>query len=201
MERAVHSSVRIIQSEHRSISSVLAGLSYFADLARAGWPLPDARVFRAMLQYLDLFAELVHHPKEDAFLFACLRRRTHDADEALDRLQEDHSFGLGAIRALEQAFMRYEEGGKPFFDAFVREVEKYATFYREHMRAEEEVILPFAQSVLSEDDWRRIDEAFEKNDDPLASRQEVLELGELFTRIVTIAPAPIGAGARLETSP
>ena len=70
-----------------------------------------------------------------------------------------------------------------------------------NMRAEEEVILPFAQSVLSEDDWRRIDEAFEKNDDPLASQQEVLELGELFTRIVTIAPAPIGAGARLETSP
>jgi hemerythrin-like domain-containing protein len=201
MEHAVHSSVRVIQSEHRSISSVLNGLTHFTDLAGAGWPLPDARVFRGMLQYLDLFAERIHHPKEDAFLFASVRRRTHEVDKALDRLQEDHAFGLGAMRALEQAFMRYEEGGRPFFDAFAREVEKYATFYREHMRAEEEIILPFAQSVLSEDDWRCIDEAFEKNDDPLASPQEVLQLEELFTRILTISPAPIGTGARLEATP
>jgi hemerythrin-like domain-containing protein len=195
----VHSSVRIIQSEHRSISSVLHALTYLADLARAGRPLPDAKVFRAMLQYLDLFAEHVHHPKEDAFLFARLRERTHDFDEALDRLQEDHSFGLAAIRALEQAFMRYEEGGKPFLEAFAREVEKYATFYREHMRAEEESILPFAQTILSEDDWRRIDEAFEKNDDPLASSQEVHQLEDLFRRIETLAPTPMGA--QLEATP
>ena len=159
----MHSSVRIIQSEHRSISTVLSGLIYFTDLGRSGWPLPDAP-FRAMLQYLDLFAERVHHPKEETFLFACLHRRTHDIDKILARLQEDHAFGLGAIRALEQAFMRYEEGGRPFFEAFAREAERYATFYREHMRTEEEAILPFAHNVLSEEDWRRMDEAFEENE-------------------------------------
>lgn len=197
----MHSSVRIIQSEHRSISSVLTGLALFADLARAGRPPPDARVFRAMLQYLDLFAERVHHPKEDAFLFACLRQRTHDLDEVLDRLQEDHCFGEGAIRKLEQALMRYEEGGAPFFEAFAREVEKYTAFHREHMRTEEEVILPLAQSVLGDDDWRGIDEAFEKNDDPLASPQECHRMEELFDRIVSISPVPIGGGARPETTP
>ena len=141
--------LRIIESEHRSISAVLAGLCHFVDQGLEDKPMPEARVFRAMLQYLDLFAERMHHPKEDLHLFSSLRRRGHEADEVLERLQGDHRRGLGAIRALEQAFLRYEEGGEPFFDAFAREVQDYTMFYREHMRTEERIVFPLAEKHLS----------------------------------------------------
>ncbi len=193
----MHPSLRIIESEHRSISAVLAGLVHFVDQGLDDRPMPEARVFRAMLQYLDLFAERMHHPKEEMELFARLRGHTRDADEVLDRLQGDHFEGGEAIRALEQAFMRYEEGGEPFFDAFARQVQDYVTFYREHMRTEETILFPLAESVLAEDDWRAIDAAFAAHQDPLASVEEERDLQKLFTRIVSITPSPVGVGPEL----
>ena len=196
----MHPTLRTIESEHRSISAVLAGLMHFVQQGMNNRPMPEARVFRAMLQYLDLFGERLHHPKEDKEIFARVRQRSRDADAILDRLQGDHFEGAEAIRALEQSFLRYEEGGVPFFDAFARQVEGYVAFYRGHMRTEEERIFPIAEAVLTEDDWRSIDAAFASHHDPLASAQEEQDLKRLFTHIVTIAPAPIGVGPELARS-
>jgi hemerythrin-like domain-containing protein len=193
----MHPALRVISFEHRSIASVLSGLSHFADRGAKGEKIPDARVFRAMLHYLDLFAERLHHPKEDAFLFARLRSRTHLADDVLDRLQEDHFYGAGALRAMEHAFLRYEEGGAAYFADFAREVRRYVAFQREHMRVEETFVFPLAERELTEDDWRAIEAAFAANQDPLASAGEARDLSSLFTRIVTISPAPIGVGDEL----
>jgi hemerythrin-like domain-containing protein len=196
----MHGSLRTIESEHRSISAVLAGLLHFVDQGLAGQPMPEARVFRAMLQYLDLFAERMHHPKEDRELFRRLRSRAPDADAILDRLQGDHFEGAEAIRALEQSFLRFEEGGAPFFDGFARQVQDYVTFYRDHMRTEEVVLFPLAEAVLTEDDWRAIDAAFAAHRDPLASLGEERDLKALFTHIVNITPAPVGVGPALASS-
>jgi hemerythrin-like domain-containing protein len=190
----MHPALRVISLEHRSIASVLSGLSHFAERGMQGARVPDSRVFRAMIHYLDLFAERMHHPKEDAFLFARLRARTHLADDVLDRLQQDHFFGAAALRAVEHAFLRYEEGGAPFFAEFAREVRRYVAFHREHMRVEETYIFPLAKLELTEKDWRAIESAFSANVDPLASADQAHDLEALFTRIVTITPAPIGVG-------
>jgi hemerythrin-like domain-containing protein len=190
----MHQGLRVIADEHRSISSVLSGLSHFAERGVEGKKVPNTAVFRAMLHYLDLFAERMHHPKEDAYLFARLRERTHLADDVLDRLQEDHFYGAGALREVEHAFLRYEEGGEPFFADFAREVRRYVAFHREHMRVEETFVFPLAERELTEDDWREIEAAFAANHDPLASADQVHDLESLFTRIVTITPAPIGVG-------
>ena len=190
----MHPALRVISLEHRSIASVLSGLSHFAERGLEGEKVPDARVFRAMLHYLDLFAERMHHPKEDAYLFARLRARTHLANDVLDRLQQDHFFGAGALRAVEHAFLRYEEGGAPFFADFAREVRRYVAFHREHMRVEETYVFPLAELELTEEDWRAIEIAFSANQDPLASPEQEHDLQSLFTRIVTITPAPIGVG-------
>ena len=194
----MHPSLRTIESEHRSISAVLDGLAHFVDQGLAGEPMPDARVFRAMLQYLDLFAERMHHPKEDQYLFSALRTHGCEADEVLDRLQGDHLQGEEGIRALEQAFLRYEEGGRAYFEEFARRVRNYTMFYREHMRTEEKVIFPLAEALFDEEEWRRIDAAFATHLDPLASQAEERDLKALFTRIVTITPSPIGVGPELE---
>jgi hemerythrin-like domain-containing protein len=190
----MHPALRVIAFEHRSISSVLSGLSHFAERGMEGKKLPDAAVFRAMLHYLDLFAERMHHPKEDAFLFARLRSRTRLADDVLDRPQEDHFYGAGALRAVEHAFLRYEEGGAPFFADFAREARRYVAFQREHMRVEETFVFPLAERELTGDDWRAIETAFAANQDPLASAGQAHDLDSLFTRIVTITPAPVGVG-------
>lgn len=78
------------------------------------------------------------------------------------------------------------------FDAVVK---RYLAFYLEHMQLEETVILPAAQKVLSEADWKELDAAFATNCDPLTGKYpRDPAYDRLFTRIVMRAPAPIGLG-------
>jgi hypothetical protein len=86
------------------------------------------------------------------------------------------------------------EGGEGFFDAFANEVEDYANFHWRHMRKQEEVLMPLAERHLKEEDWREIDAAFQGNADPLIGVNVKQGFEQLFTRIVRLAPAPIGVG-------
>lgn len=56
-------------------------------------------------------------------------------------------------------------------------------------------MLPAAEKALNEAEWKALDEAFEKNCDPLTGKYEPGAIYDrLFTRIVMKAPAPIGLG-------
>ena len=60
---------------------------------------------------------------------------------------------------------------------------------------EELVVLPAAESALSDEDWIALDLAFDQNVDPLTGKHAPSAVYEkLFTRIVSTAPAPIGLG-------
>src|SRR5437899_2211780 len=94
--------IQIIQSEHNSITAVIHGLRFLADGLPRQEPKPDYKVLRAMLFYLDTFAERFHHPKEDRYLFARLRKRTTEAEDIISRLEADHARGEDRIRELMQ---------------------------------------------------------------------------------------------------
>jgi len=190
----VHPSLLTLQSEHRSIRAVLEAMGHFAEAGLAGLPTPEPRVFRAMLMYIDVFAERVHHPKEERALFTLLRCRCPEAAAILDRLQADHARGAGAVHELEHAFIRWEEAGPRYFAEFARQVAAFVAFYKDHLGVEERKLLPLAVSKLTEDDWRRVDDSFAEGIDPLGSPGDERDLRRLFTHIVAITPAPVGVG-------
>lgn len=79
--------------------------------------------------------------------------------------------------------------------AFDQAAKRYQDFYLEHMRLEETQILPVALRVLKETDWEQLDAAFATNCDPLTGKYpHDPAYDRLFTRIVTLAPTPIGLG-------
>ena len=186
--------LNVIRDEHRSLAAVLHGLRYLVEEVREGRCKPDFAVLRAMVHYIDTFPEKLHHPKEDRYLFARLRRRSTLANSTLDQLEAEHIHGAKLIRDLEQALLRWEMGGQRDFAAFAEEVERYADFHWRHMRQEEEVVLPLAERALMDDDWREIDAAFAGNADPLIAKDMEKDFERLFKRIVNIAPPPIGVG-------
>ena len=69
----------------------------------------------------------------------------------------------------------------------------YAEFHWSHMRCEEQELLPLAEQSLAEEDWAAIEAAFAGNEDPIADLRGQ-DFDKLFTRIVSIAPAPFGLG-------
>ena len=190
----MQSALTTIRDEHRTISAILHGMEYLVREIRAKRRKIDPRIFHAMIYYLDTFSERMHHPKEDKFLFSILRERSPEAANLIARLERDHAGGEETLRRLAQAMIRYEEGAEKEFPAFEREVTSFVEGYRNHMRREEEELFPLAQKIFTPLDWVIIDEAFKENRDPLIAAREEKDLEQLFTRIVNLAPPPIGVG-------
>ena len=62
------------------------------------------------------------------------------------------------------------------------------------MHKEETLVMPLAEKLFGDEDWRRIDAAFGASRDPLLGVDEDEEFRQLFNRIVSLVPAPLGAG-------
>ncbi|MEO6351983.1 MAG: hemerythrin domain-containing protein [Burkholderiaceae bacterium] len=189
-----HIAICVIEDEHNRLSAVILGMQHFVRAIRKGKKAPDPKVFRAMLEYISEYPHKIHHPKEDQYLFALLRGRTNQLNHTLDELESQHTQGMSQLRALEYALTRYELEGAAAFQPFFDMVETYAQFYSDHMRLEEDVILPAAIRFLMPDDWAVIDAQFAANEDPLAGSEYKESFDKLFSLIVNITPAPIGRG-------
>ena len=186
--------LNIIRDEHRSIAAVLHGMQHLVRQIRERKTKIDPKVFRAMLYYLDTFSERMHHPKEDRFLFDPLRRRGAGSDALIAELEREHAEGGASLRRVEQCLIRYEEGGDKEFPEFAQEVDRFADGYWDHMRKEEEHVFPLAEKLFTAEDWDAIDRAFAENADPLERDRDEKDFRKLFSRIVSLAPPPIGVG-------
>ena len=186
-------SIAILKSEHRSISAVLLGLKHLAEMAQDPQLKPDFQVFRSMLRYIDEYPERLHHPKEDAYLFARLLARFPQSARLVEGLTGEHAHGAKLIRELERRLVFFEEGWPSGAGEFLGAVDAYADFHWKHMRKEEVELLPLAEKHLTAEDWRAIDAAFKANEDPMSQIVQ-RDFQALFSRIANLAPAPVGLG-------
>lgn len=193
--------IRIIVDEHSAIAAVLYALRYLVKQMREGGEEANFPLLRAILDYIVSYPDRWHHPKEDRFLFAAIRRRTHDADALLADLEREHRIGYPMIEELKQRLIEFQNGeaaaGAAFFDLAGR----YVQLEWAHMRKEEDLLMPIAERVLDRADWEEIDQAFRENDNPLFGIKPKDEADRLYQRILSLAPAPIGrAGAAASDS-
>lgn len=186
--------VRIIKDEHLAISAVLYSLRFVVRKLRDQKEMPNFRLLHAMLDYIVEYPDRWHHPKEDQWLFQALRQHSPQVAPLIDELQAEHVENDRLIEELQQSLIRYETVGAEELPAFGHAVETYAQFHWNHMRKEEEVLIPVAEKSLTETDWQRIGAAFEQNDNPLFGIRPKEQSALLFQRILTLAPPPIGLG-------
>ena len=154
----------IIRNEHRAMASVLKALLAQIAAARSGQAQPDWPLFDAMLGYLEAFPEVMHHPKEDQFLFARLRERYPPSEAVIQQLEREHVEGAASLNAMRALLWSAQAAAD--VASFAAALDRYATFQWRHMEAEEQVVLPMARDHLSADDWAYIDAAFEANRQP-----------------------------------
>ena len=190
-----HESIRIIHDEHSALSAMLRSLGMMVERGPGDEAESFFDVLRAMLFYIDEFPERLHHPKESDLLFPRVARLAPEVMSTIVQLEKDHAAGESAVRELQHLLLAWELVGESRRAAFDAAAKRYLAFYLEHMRLEETVILPAAQRVLSDADWKELDAAFATNCDPLTGKYpRDPAYDRLFTRIVMRAPAPIGLG-------
>ncbi len=198
-----HASLSIIRREHRALSAMLRAIVLLLEGHRRRSTLPDFGALRAMLFYVDEFPERLHHPKESRLLFPKLRGHDAATDALLDRLDLEHARGEHAIRDLEHALTGFEmmadtDQCEPRRLVFEQTVTTYVARYLEHMKTEEQQVLPLAETWLSASDWAELDAAFATNLDPLAGAEPSATYRPLYLKILHALPAMGGVGGALE---
>ena len=189
-----HPSLQIIRDEHQALAAMLRSIRLLVDQSRERGTPPAFDVLRAMLFYIDEYPERLHHRKETDLFFPLVRDHRPEAAAVLDRLDQDHVHSERAIRDLQHALVAWEMMGDTRRTAFEEALERYQNAYMAHMRLEEDEVIPLALDVLSDADWRVLDEAFGQNRDPLTGHAPEAAYERLFSKIVNSAPAPIGLG-------
>ena len=184
----MQSAVNIIRGEHDSLAAVLHSLRRYVRPLRDHKAKPDCDVFATILSYIETFADRFHHPKEDEYLFRALRERTGAADATLLDLQHEHAAGPAELNNLKRALVR-TRGGTAEVEEFAFLLERYAMGQEEHIRKEDEIVLPIAQRVLTAADWEPIDKAFRANRDPFFGIGATGPIGSLVTKAVALASA------------
>ena len=184
--------IQVIREEHAALAAMLRSLGM---LIQRGPRDKRDRFFetvRWMLFYIDEFPEKHHHRNEPKHLFPAILKGAPELRPVIDRLEDEHCNGERRVRELQHLLMAWEILGDSRREAFESEFDTYLRFYLEHMQIEETQLLPLARRLMAQSDQQALDESFRVRRDPLAGGLRSPEYEALFTRIVQLAPAPIG---------
>ena len=175
--------VRSIMVDHLNIACVLNCLRLMVDHAGDGKVPPDYSMLFFALSYMERFADTIHHPKEERFLFETIARRRPDIARVFDWLHREHIDGQAKLARVRNALSACHKGDASVWPLFRQESDEYIAMQFEHMMREESEILPLALDVLTLEDWRTLNHAFH-HEDPLFGRQRQREFENLFAFIM-----------------
>mgnify|MGYP006139937347 CR=1 FL=1 len=175
----------IIGGEHRSIAAVLGGLQQLDRAGRANGKAPDVVQMHQMVKYLRQFPAVLHHPKEEDFIFRLLRQHAGEHNAVLDELERQHSLESSLVDALSDALSRQESGQADAPAAITAAVQRLSGAIWEHMSLEESVIFPAARRHFTRTDWATVYQAFSAHQDPLLHHSSEMPMKQLFARIAT----------------
>lgn len=184
--------IKIIREEHAAIAAMLRSLGMLIAQGPRDKPQRFFETVRWMLFYVDELPEQHHHRNESKYLFPAILKGAPQLRPVIDRLEAEHENGERRVRELQHLLMAWEILGESRRAAFEAAFNTYLGFYLEHMQVEEKQLLPVARQLLAQDEQQQLDAVFADKRDPLAGGQRSPEFEALFSRIVQLAPAPIG---------
>jgi hemerythrin-like domain-containing protein len=183
--------VALIKGEHRALARILGSMQAWIARTRDAAGERNFELFDAMLRYIENVPDRLHHPKEDQVLFPALTRRTAEAAALVRQLERDHARGEPLIVTLSGAFHAFSYGTANGLNQLATAVDDFAEFYWDHMRREEQQLLPLALKHLTADDWQSVASAFGDNTDPLFGAELADDYRQLYQCIAALTPAPL----------
>ncbi len=168
--------------DHAGLAQLLNLLEAMLDRFHAG-DEPDYDVIAEILEYMESYADEIHHPSED-LIYNRLIELGEGGHEVLAVLSKQHSvlhqvtrdFRTAIEGILNEEVVRRDEvevQGRDLIDTL-----------RKHMVLEDTVAFPLALEKLSEDDWRMLIETAPDATDPIFGKPDPARFSSLFQLLV-----------------
>lgn len=184
------SAIAAIRAEHHALADVVELLRHLLKDIALGHAEPDFHLLAKLVHYIDDFSCRCHHPREELYLFAKIRRYVPEAGDALTGLGAEHQRDYALVKDLHYRLVRYQAGAPGALGHFMDCVDVYAAMLREHMRREEALMEACADAV-PEAEWTQIATDFEREDDPLFAPAPRREFEKLRAGIINLLPTKL----------
>jgi hemerythrin-like domain-containing protein len=172
--------IEVLESEHRVIQKMVAGISVLAEQLEAGEPA-DVALLESIVAFLRTFADRCHHGKEETFLFpALIRRGVPPHGCPIGGLTMEHQKGRVMVGELADAIRGCAAGEVPAREDLIKSLRALVAFYPNHIWKEDYLLFPLAGKVLTPQDQQELMDKFET-----VERELGLDVHEGFDKAAT----------------
>ena len=144
-ERVYSPPMKMLVDEHVLIKQWLAlipGVIEKMDLSSA----EGREVIAGGVDFIRLYADQLHHGKEEKILFGYFDEKT----EIIRAMLSDHETGRGHVKTIREALARGDR------DAIAAHLLAYRELLSAHIRKEDEILFPWMDRGLSDSDKRKL---------------------------------------------
>jgi hemerythrin-like domain-containing protein len=161
---AIVTPTQIMEAEHRLIETVVKALGGVADAVAKG-QRADVAVLASAEEFLRIYADELHHGKEERLFFPMLvKRGVPPRGCPIDGLNHEHEKGRALVRALAERVPVYEEGNPAAQPALLETLRGILDLYQNHIWKEDAMVFPMADTILTAADQTELTEKFAEVD-------------------------------------
>ncbi len=151
-------------------------------ILKEGEKTPNFALMLDAVDYLEKYADLYHHPKED-IVYSFLLKNSDVARETIDMLMREHQDLKRTTGQLRQAIDGVLHGDILLKDRFIEQLAVFIKQQQSHLDIEEASIFPLLEKGLNADDWERIEKIMPTRTDPLFGDRLEKQYATLYERI------------------
>lgn len=149
---------------------------------------PDFELLHDIMQYMTVYSDAVHHPKED-LVYDLISKHDAAGAEGLDRIGPDHRDIAMLGTALRTDIDAVISGTAVTRQKLYSDLRDYVTKMRRHMRWEEDELFLKAQELAESNSKASIDVGLFPDEDPLFGATTATSFLNLLTYLQKYRPA------------
>ena len=169
--------------EHRRLARLLDLLDKLLNDFHAGVE-PDYELICEMLEYMETYADQVHHPTEDLIFRRVLERAGAD-QPVLGILMQQHRILAELNRRFRQSLEGVVHEEVLRRDQVESQGRELVDTLRRHMVLEDTAAFPLVLRYLSPDDWEELAEAAPDANDPVFGTPDPARFRALYQHLMT----------------
>jgi hemerythrin-like domain-containing protein len=154
-----------LQRDHVNLLRLLDLLSKELDALCAGEEANfDLKI--ELLDYIEHYAEQVHHPTED-LIYESVLPRLEDGENLLLRLEREHSELIGMARRFRETLEGIVQGEVLTREEVDIRGREFLALQRQHVKLEEEEIFPLLEANFTVEMWKELESKVPQEEDPV----------------------------------
>jgi hemerythrin-like domain-containing protein len=180
-----------MEAEHHNIETVVKAVGDLSVTIEKG-QCAGASLLEAAVEFFRIYADKLHHGKEEALFFPMLVKRGVPPQGCpIGGLNHEHEKGRALVRALAEQASAYAQAKPGAKEGLLETLRGIVDLYQNHIWKEDAMVFPMADKVLTAADQAQLTEKFAEVD--RAVGLDVVARLETFAKSLTTrsqAPLP-----------